>query len=69
MTTNLTNEIIEKGSEFDLDTMPDYHDRVTNGEFDDMSRDEIRDVYLQEAIDKEHDDFLEEINSSIRDSE
>lgn len=46
----LSQQIIEAGDNFQVDAMDDFDTRVSSGEFADKSTEEIREIYLNEAI-------------------
>lgn len=46
----LSQKIIDAGEDFQVDAMEDYDVRVASGEFADKTPQQIRDIYLDEAI-------------------
>lgn len=56
---SLSDTIIEMGDGFAIDAMEDYDERVASGEFKNKSYDEIRQIYLNEAIDREEQEDLQ----------
>ena len=50
---NLSDTIIEQGDDFAIDAMEDYDARIQSGEFANLTYGEIRQIYLNEAIELE----------------
>lgn len=65
MTNKLSDFIIESGSDWDPTVMEDYSTRY-NAEFKGKTQEEIRSIYLDEAIRSEEED---EIGDQIRQME
>jgi len=52
---SLSQQIIDMGDDFQPDAMDDFDDRVASGEFTNKTTQQIRDIYLDEAIQTEND--------------
>lgn len=58
----LSQTIIELGDDFQVDAMEDFDERISSGEFADKSPEEIREIYLNEAIhDEQEQDEIDSI--------
>jgi len=51
----LSQQIIDQGEDFQVDAMSDFDARVKSGEFANKTPEQIRQVYLDEAIQAEDD--------------
>lgn len=66
MSKRLSDVIIDSGEDFQVDVMGDYEERVNSGEFAGKSTEEIRTIYLNEAIAMEED---QDMHDQIREME
>lgn len=60
------DKLIDNPEDFQPDAMEDYDDRVASGEFADLTKEQIVDIYRKEAIDQEIADDEERVNQRIR---
>ena len=49
--------------DFPVDAMEDYEDRMKSGEFEDLTDEEIREIYKREALDAEEAEGLLELQA------
>lgn len=50
-----SQQIIDAGPDFQVDAMEDFDARVASGEFANKTPEQIRDIYLDEAVQAEDD--------------
>lgn len=62
----LSQAIIDAGDDFQPDAMSDFDERMASGEFANKTPQQIRDIYLDEAI---HDEDEADAAASIRATE
>lgn len=65
----LSQQIIDLGDEFPIDAMNDFDERMKSGEFADKTPEQIRAIYLDEAIQAESDAEDAESIRAIEDAE
>lgn len=65
----LSQQIIDQGDDFQIDAMNDFDARMKSGEFADKTPQQIRDIYLDEAIQAESDAEDAESIRAIEDAE
>lgn len=63
---NLMNTPLEN---IDLDTFPGFEQRNTAGEFKNMTNDQIKRLFIEEAIDQSHQDELQDHHDSLDDED